>query len=204
MRTVTLTALVRRVRETKSLDEFSALCREEGFLFGSPYVTLRLGKSRQDPEKFGIYFEPVQLVPTKQSQEDEPDPDAPVAYDTASVEKELLELGFTPERAKDLAERLETVQRRTDTAEILQDELADKPLTPAELRTVCTPIYDQMVSQGMVTSDGGITAVDLLGRCGPAAPLHGGEPGAVPGHRLPVHAPLCAGLPGSGHLCPGP
>ena len=152
-----LTAFVRRVRETKSLDEFSALCREEGFLFGSPYVTLRLGKSRQDPEKFGIYFEPVQLVPTKQSQEDEPDPDAPVTYDTALVEKELLELGFAPERAKDLAERLETVQRRTDTAEILQDELADKPLTPAELRTVCTPIYDQMVSQGMVPSDGGIT-----------------------------------------------
>lgn len=92
-----LTALVRRVRETKSLAEFSALCREEDFLFGSPCVTLRLDKSRQDPEKFGIFFEPVQLVPTKQSQEDEPDPDAPVAYDTALVEGELRELGFAPE-----------------------------------------------------------------------------------------------------------
>lgn len=109
-------ALVRRVRETKSLAEFSALCREEGFLFGSPYVPLRLDKSRQDPEKFGIYFEPVQLVPTKQAQEDEPDPDAPVIYDTALVEGELRELGFAPERAKDLAERLEKVQRSSTPA----------------------------------------------------------------------------------------
>ena len=33
-----LLSYVRRVRETKTVEELSALCREEGFLFGAPYA----------------------------------------------------------------------------------------------------------------------------------------------------------------------
>ena len=35
---------VRRVQETKTLEELSALCREEGFIFGMPFAIFNLGK----------------------------------------------------------------------------------------------------------------------------------------------------------------
>ena len=40
-----LLSYVQRVRETKTVEELSALCREEGFLFGAPYAQCQLERS---------------------------------------------------------------------------------------------------------------------------------------------------------------
>ena len=40
-----LLSYVRRVRETKTVEELSALCREEGFLFGAPCAQCQLERS---------------------------------------------------------------------------------------------------------------------------------------------------------------
>ncbi len=81
---------VRRVRETKTLEELSALCREENFLFGTPYAIYQLERSRQDPSKFVVSVTYEGIVPNLETQEDTEE----VPRDTKRVEEELALIGL--------------------------------------------------------------------------------------------------------------
>ena len=65
-----LAACVRHVRDTRDLAGFSALCREEDFLFGSPYAVLRADRSEQDPERFALHLQTAQVLPQAEQPED--------------------------------------------------------------------------------------------------------------------------------------
>ena len=136
-----LMAYVRRVQATQSLEELSALCREDGFLFGDPYVMCRLKQSIQDPEKFTIeltFNEPVPMIT------DENGVDTP---NTKQVEEELLLMGWDADGAKEMTERLLKYQTEDVTRANFMDTAEP---TTEELLNTCTPLHDQLISQGML------------------------------------------------------
>ena len=152
-----LLAYFRRVRETKTVEELSALCREEGFLCGSPYAQCGLGPSEQDPEKFALTIQITELVPSV-TPEDGSEAGGDDRPDTGKVEGELALLGYAPESARQLTERIVNYQNQYIAGLMTDADLADlgnaKPLTAAEIREICTPLYDQLLSQGFIRESG--------------------------------------------------
>ena len=146
-----LMAYVRRVRETKTVKELSSLCREEGFLFGSPYATFWIEQSWQEPDKFAISVQPAVFVPNVEVPEET---EGEVLLDTKKIENELVLLGWEPDKARQMSERLGKLQNELNsgTMEGIPDEEIgeQKTLTPDDILNACTPLYDQMVSQGMI------------------------------------------------------
>ena len=136
-----LMAYVRRVQAAQSLEELSALCREDGFLFGDPYVKYELKQSILDPEKFAIeliFNAPVPMMT------DENGVDTP---NTKQVEEELLLMGWDADGAKEMTERLLKYQTEDVTRANFMDTAEP---TTEELLNTCTPLHDQLISQGML------------------------------------------------------
>ncbi len=152
---------VRRIQETRNLDEFSALCREEGFVFGTPFGIFNLEQAEQHPERFAITIYLSEPVPMIISDEDDPDASYEPQLDTAKVEEELMQLGYTAPNARQLAERMvqyqnmEPIYEESDL-ETLTTKIA---LTSADIQKLCVPLYDQMVSQGMILEGEANTAI---------------------------------------------
>ena len=149
-----LMAYVRRVQAAQSLEEFSALCREPGFLFGSPYVTFDLAQSMEDPEKFVVDIVFNSVVPQKQVEEDQPQPETDEEWlDKKRTEEELLLLGWDKDSAKQMTERLTRYQLECVSGhmEVPTDENGNTIMpTAEEILNSCTPLHDQLVSQGMI------------------------------------------------------
>ena len=140
---------VRRVRETKTTEELSALCREPGFLFGSPYATCEMERSRKDPARFALVLYSRQTIPVLQTEEDTDD----VPLDTKRVEGELLLLGYSAEEAKQMTERFVKFDREMPLYDP-QEEAFSGNNTAADMLSLCVPLYDQLVSQGLIQADG--------------------------------------------------
>ena len=149
-----LMAYVRRVQAAQSLEEFSALCREEGFLFGSPYATFDLTQSTENPEKFALEFVFNSVVPQVQVEEDDPQPKTDAELlDKKRTEEELLLLGWDKDSAKQLTERLVHYQLECVSGhyDLASDENGNAVMpTTEEILNKCTPLHDQMVSQGLI------------------------------------------------------
>ena len=157
-----LLAYVRRIRETKTVEELSALCREEGFLFGAPYAQCHLEKSGQDPEKFALTLQVADLVPFA-STEDDAEPAGNPLPDLKKVEAELALLGYAPESARQMAARIAKYQDEYIAGLMTDADIADpgnqKLLTAADIREICTPLYDQLLCQGFIREDAPEAAV---------------------------------------------
>lgn len=145
---------VRRIQATKTTEELSRLCREEGMLIGMPYAIVQLEYTLMVPDKFSItlYVQPV--VPQLEVQDDEPQPSAGEQLDTKRVEEELVQLGYDADTAKKLTERLVEYQNKINPETTdPNDYSGNGAVSGADIKTVCTPLYDQLVSFGLVTSD---------------------------------------------------
>ncbi len=147
-----LLARVRRVRETKDLSELSELCREEGFMLGSPFASFDLRQSVLEPDRFVVEIMTECPVPLMDMSEDDPDPGMGPRPDSAAVEEELKSLGYDDAEAVRLTERLVQYQEEFQ-AGVWEEGDTDGEmrwiLTPAQIKAGCVPLYDQMVSQGL-------------------------------------------------------
>ena len=146
-----LMVYVRRVQAVKSLEELSALCREDGFLFGNPFVRYELKQSAADPEKFAIqlsFSEPVPML-TDDNGNNTPN--------TKQMEEELLLLGWDAESVKKTAERV--VQYQSECQSGNMDYTKKAMPTEEELLNTCTPLRDQLISQGMIPDGQTLTSV---------------------------------------------
>ncbi len=152
-----LMVYVRQVRSAKTTEELSALCRQGGFLFSSPYATLELDRSLLNPDKFVmmVYFNDV--MPRLQFEADEPQPaNEEDWFDKKRVEEELVLLGWDADSAKQLTERLARYEldsrtygdKAPDTEGLDQNSPLEKALAN------CVPLRDQMTSQGVLWADG--------------------------------------------------
>ncbi len=152
---------VRRVRDTRTTQELSDLCREEGFLMGSPYAVFWLEQSQQDPDLFALTVQMERPVPQAEIpeglEEGSEFPDE-LPLDTGRVEDELRQLGCTPEEAAQMTARILAFQKELQQESV--DSVEDgffmgdsRSLTASEIRDACTPLYDQMVSQGLFRGD---------------------------------------------------
>ncbi|MBQ8135979.1 MAG: hypothetical protein IJ174_00940 [Clostridia bacterium] len=152
-----LMAYVRRVQAVKSLEELSTLCREDGFLFGSPYARVDLTQSDKDPETFaiGIYFN--EIVPQRQLNEGEEEPEnEEEKLDKARVSEDLQLLGWDADSAQQMTERLVRYQLecypRFFEYKVGENGVSIIP-TAEETLKGCTPLRDQLVSQGWLTDE---------------------------------------------------
>ena len=152
-----LMAYVRQVKAVKSVEELSALCRRDGFLFSSPYATLQLERSSRDPEKFAMQIFFREVMPRLQWDEDKPQPAKEEDwYDKKRVEEELVLLGWDRAAAKQLTERLARYEldRTACGAEAPDADAADSSPSLEKLLKLCTPLEDQLVSQGVLWAEG--------------------------------------------------
>ena len=78
---------VKQVRETRTLEELSALSREEGFLFGYPYANIYMNRTVQNPEQLVIYIQTMQFIPEKASEEEEESEEAAESEESAESEE---------------------------------------------------------------------------------------------------------------------
>lgn len=151
-----LTAYVKRIRETKSIAELSALCREEGFLFGSPYVTVQLDRSFRNPDQYASVLFPAELIGTAAEQEDNQDQETEPKLDTKAAAEDLRLIGYDSESAEQMAERIAAFQKKgQESMGVNVDPEAgageNGGLTPEKIREACAPVYDQLMSQGLVS-----------------------------------------------------
>ncbi|MBR6707686.1 MAG: hypothetical protein IKI84_13580, partial [Clostridia bacterium] len=150
---------VRQVKAVKTLEELSALCRREGFLFSMPYATFQLERSTVDPTKFAIQIIDTDVVPRLQFDADDPQPTEEEDWlDKKRLEEELLLLGWDTEGAKQMTKRL--VKYQMDSRNCFangygKDENGEEVNpTPEQLMTACTPLADELESLGIRPSEG--------------------------------------------------
>ena len=140
-----LMSRVRRVRETKSLEELSALCREDGFLIGYPFASYVILQGGKAPDKFILTLQISVHVPNEEV-EDECDE---VLLDKQRTEERLVRLGYDAETAHKLTERLVSYQEGGKDIEGDSFEEDQRCLTAAEIRSIWPLLYDQMAGHGM-------------------------------------------------------
>ncbi len=151
-----LEAYVKRVRETKSVEELSALLREEPIPVEILYADVSLNRSDGTPEVFAIQIASTDWIPLIDFPEgDEPPEEEIMQRDIPKVTEELTALGYTPEEARETAERINRFQEERSEFSMLQDAEdvpEDAPenamMTLEEIREKCAPLYDQLVTQG--------------------------------------------------------
>ena len=159
-----LMAYVRRVKAVSTVEELSALCREDGFLFSSPYATFQLGRSTQSPDKFAIEIVEAEVVPRLQFEENEPQPTKEEDWlDKKRTEEELILLGWDADSAKQMTQRLVRYQldSKTASADLSESVENEQEQLPAieKILTNCAPLADQLASQGMLQADKPAAAV---------------------------------------------
>ena len=149
---------VRQVRATKTVEELSTLCRQEGFLFGTPYAMFQLEQSQKEPERFAMAVHLAEMIPLAEPSEDGSEMDE-LPLDTGRVEAELALLGYAPEEARRLTERIARLQAECWDSSGEDDGLDPEAMTADAIRIACAPVYDQMVSQGMIPENASEAAV---------------------------------------------
>ena len=102
-----LMAYVRQVKAVRNVEELSALCRREGFLFGSPYAAFQLERSSLDPNNCVIQVSHADVMPRLQFDDVESQPtEEKDWFDNRRLEEELVLLGWDRDTAGQLTERL--------------------------------------------------------------------------------------------------
>ena len=152
-----LMAYVRQVKAVRNVEELSALCRREGFLFGSPYATFQLERSSLDPNNCVIQVSHVDVMPRLQFDDVESQPtEEKDWFDNRRLEEELVLLGWDRDTAKQLTERLARYEldSRTYVAGGPETEENEQAPTAETVIKACTPLEDQLTSQGMLPADG--------------------------------------------------
>ncbi|MBR6706067.1 MAG: hypothetical protein IKI84_05235 [Clostridia bacterium] len=150
---------VRQVKAVKTLEELSALCRREGFLFGMPYATFQFIRSVTDPARFALQIIEVDIVPRLQfDAEDEQPAKEEDWLDKKRLEEELLLLGWDTEGAKQMTERL--VKYQLDSKNYFSGEYGkeengqEADPAPEQLLKTCVPLADELESLGIRPSEG--------------------------------------------------
>ena len=153
-----LMAYIRQVKAAKTVDELSAICRQEGFLFSSPYATFQLERSLENPDQFVIQIYENEVMPRLRFDADEPQPTKEEDwFDKKRAEEELILLGWEPDRARQLTERLARYELDSRTyqangPETYETEQEQLPTLETIMKT-CAPLADQTASLGLSPAD---------------------------------------------------
>ena len=143
-----------RIKAAGSLEDLTALMREEGLLFGSPFFYYGVSKAQDsDTEQYVLSINRSYALGSPMPEDEEKE---------AAVQK-LVRMQYSEAEARQLVEKMFAMDNffpaeyvKSEHEVELEEKLA---LTLAEIREVCPPLAAMLEGQGLMKEDAGTEAV---------------------------------------------
>ena len=143
-----------RIKAAGSLEDLTALMREGGFLFGTPFFYYGVGKAQDgDTEQYVLSVSRSYALGSPMPEDEEKE---------AALQR-LVRMQYSEAEARTLVEKMFALDSFFPAEYVWTEregELQEKPaLTPAEIREVCPPLAAMLEGQGLMKEDAGTKAI---------------------------------------------
>ena len=146
---------VERLRAVRSLDELTALIREDGRMYGSVFFTADLNNVDR---RFGKYYIDINAAQIFSYLMDQETFDF-LGWDTETAKQHLLRLGWSGEEAPQTVDRILAyldevgewnLEPASDAEKDLDSRAASQLISAEDIREFCEPLYELFKARGLV------------------------------------------------------